>query len=243
MDNYKRYTYGDLEVYHSKSISDEFTYMLLAVKTGSINDSIGKMGLSHFVEHMLFEGTENYTKDDMNNGLSIYGINDLNAFTSNDYIAAHASAYTKNASKLFDVIFELINQPNLPESEVELVKKIVLQEYYMGRDDLSSILFEDYLKELFYENKYTISPIGTENDIKSINIDDIRKYHKKYFNPYQQVLVVRSNLEWKDIKDIISQYYSERSMNKFYRLPKATFKLYGDDVTDKVRNFNQAGLI
>ena len=243
IDNYKEHKIGNLTVYHSNSLSEELTSMSLALRAGSVNDPEGKYGLAHFLEHMLFNGTEKYSKDYIDNELYQYGINNLNAFTSPDWIAVHGTSLTKYSDKLFDVLFELINNPKLSESDIEKERKIIIQEYYSSRDDIGGLLIQDFIKNLFLPNKYKDPAIGYKEDIESITVDDLRLYHKKFFNPYQQILVIRSNLSWNKLESMLKHYYKPISAQIKQFIPNQNFTLKGTDVTVSKQGFNQAGLI
>lgn len=243
IDNYKKHRVGNLTVYHSNSLSDELTSMSLALRAGSVNDPEGKYGLAHFLEHMLFNGTEKYSKDYIDNELYQYGINNLNAFTSPDWIAVHGTSLTKYADRLFDVLFELVNNPRLSESDIEKERKIIIQEYYSSRDDIGGLLIQDFVKNLFYPNKYKDPAIGYKEDIESITIDDLRRYHKKFFNPYQQILIIRSNLSWSELESMLKHYYKPIVTQLKQFVPNQKFILKGTDITVSKQGFNQAGLI
>lgn len=241
LDNYSIYKIGDLTVYLSKSISNEMTSAILAVNAGSINDS--KKGLAHFVEHMLFNGTKKYSKDYINNDLYQFGISDLNAFTSYNWIATCGSSLSKYTYKLIDILFELINNPLFPENYLEKERNIILQEFYSSRDSIGGLLSQEFMNQLYLKNKYSQPVIGFEQDIKNIQMNDILSYHKSFFNPYQQILILRTNLEWKEIKSILLNYYSSINHNLKQFYPNQKFILKGNDSLIKMKKFNQAGLV
>ena len=241
LDNYSIHKLGDLTVYLSKSISNEMTFAILAVNAGSINDS--KKGLAHFVEHMLFNGTEKYSKDYINNDLYQFGISDLNAFTTHNWIATCGSSLSKYTYKLIDILYELINNPVFPEEYLEKERNIILQELYSSRDSIGGLLGQDFIRQLYLKNKYSEPVIGNEKDIKNIQIDDLLNYHQAFFNPYQQILILRTNLEWKEIKSILLNYYSSINHNLKQFYPKQKFILKGKDSSIQIKKFNQTGLI
>ena len=241
LDNYSIHKLGDLTVYLSKSISDEMTFAILATNAGSINDS--KKGLAHFVEHMLFNGTERYSKDYINNELYQFGISDLNAFTTYNWIATYGSSLSKYTHKLIDILFELMNKPLFPEEYLEKERQVIIQEFYSSRDSIGGLLGQDFIKQLYLKNKYSEPIIGNEKDIKNIQLKDLINYHNSFFNPYQQILILRTNLEWKEIKSILLNYYSSINHNLKQFYPNQKFILKGNDSLIHIKKFNQTGLI
>lgn len=241
LDNYSIHKLGDLTIYLSKSISDEMTSAILATNAGSINDS--KKGLAHFVEHMLFNGTESYSKDYINNDLYQFGITDLNAFTSYNWIATCGSSLSKYTHKLIDILFELMNKPRFPEEYLEKERQIITQEFYSSRDSIGGLLSQDFIKQLYLKNKYSEPIIGNEKDIKNIQLEDLINYHQSFFSPYQQVLILRTNIDWKKIKSILLNYYSSVNHNLKQFYPNQKFILKGNDSLIKIKKFNQTGLI
>src|SRR6056297_116486 len=124
------------------------------VKTGSRNETAKQAGITHFLEHMLFKGTESRSSYDIAMSMESVG-GYLNAFTSSEYTCYYSRCLNTQLDKALDVLSDMVLNPSFPEDEVEKEKKVVIEEMKMYRDSP-----DDYLFESFSDNVFKNHPIG-----------------------------------------------------------------------------------
>src|SRR6056297_294182 len=99
-------------------------------KTGSRNETAKQAGITHFLEHMLFKGTESRSSYDIAMSMESVG-GYLNAFTSSEYTCYYSRCLNTQLDKALDVLSDMVLNPSFPEDEVEKEKKVVIEEMKM----------------------------------------------------------------------------------------------------------------
>lgn len=178
-------------------------------KVGSRNEPVGKTGVSHLLEHMMFKGTKKYGPQQFSKTVQKNGGND-NAFTSKDY-----TAYFQNfASDRIDISLELesdrmVNLLVEPK-EVLSERNVVAEERRMRyEDDPQSAVHEQLMAVAFKAHPYRWPVIGWMADIQSINRDDLYNYYRTYYAPNNATIVVVGDFDTdKLLKKIESSFGS-----------------------------------
>ncbi len=185
------------------------------VKTGSIHEEplLGS-GLSHFLEHMLFKGTEKRSGHEFTQAIQETG-GYVNAYTSLDrtvyYINGSSEYITLSLDLLGDAVFNSI----LPDDEFDSERDVILREIDMGLDDpdrlVSRLLFENaYLK-----HPYQYPVIGHEELFKKVSHENLKEYYYRRYIPANTVMVVTGDFCSNDIKPEIEKLFSSYSKDKF----------------------------
>lgn len=162
------------------------------INTGSINENDKNTGISHFLEHLFFKGTQKYPTGTMDKILDSKGAT-VNAATSKDY----THYYIEIPSMYFDLALELhadmLQNPLIPRKELERERPVVIEEISKGKDSASRRAF-DNLYEIIYSNSnhpYKRSVIGKKEVIETITREEILSYFNKFYTPdaYTTVIV------------------------------------------------------
>jgi len=190
------------------------------VPCGSIYESYGTMksknidGLSHFIEHLLFKHTENFTgKEILQEFTRIGGY--YNASTDKDQTIYYVKTLTENYKTAIDLLYDIVVKPVFLKEDIITERKVVLEELAQSKDDFGDVLYEESTYTLLTKNNiYSPSVIGKKSHLQSIRIDDIIKYYKKH---YKDIMVV-INCD-KRFSSSINQYVSM----KFGKNDKVSF--------------------
>jgi len=198
------------------------TRLQTLVLTGSINESDSNNGVSHFLEHLLFKGTDNYGPSEIDKILESYGAI-INAGTSKDYTQYHITLPTKSADIALKMHFDMLFNATLPEDEIgnklkkddEITEEnlmsitrersVVVEEIKMGLDNPMSV-GQKHLFELIYAgHPYSRSIIGSIKNIATITRDEILDYYKKWYSPEYMITVVVSDLDTNDVITLVDK--------------------------------------
>lgn len=226
--------------------------MTLSVKYGSIHTKfkVGKKvyevpnGVAHFLEHIKFNINENSTAHD-----EFYKIGgDANAFTTFKWTSYIVFA-TGNKNENLNLLLDYVYNPYFTKKMINKEKGIIIEEANMSNDDPYSLIFYNNLKAILQKSKYRNIITGEVEDIKKIELDDIKNvydsfYHPKNmfliitgnFNPYEMAKITEENLSKKEFKEYIEPViidetepkkvtveYSETNVNVSY--PKIKYSL------------------
>jgi zinc protease len=175
-------------------------------RVGSRNEALGKTGISHLCEHLMFKGTAKYGPKYFSREVKRVGGAD-NAFTSRDYTAYFETGPKDQLKRWLEMEADRMKGANVDEKNFQLEKKVVLEERRLRtEDDPISFMQESTLAATFQAHPYQWPVIGWFHDIDSISLEDYRSYYHSYYQPNNCTLVVVGDIEpqeaLKEIKDV-----------------------------------------
>ncbi len=168
-------------------------------KVGSRNEVMGKTGIAHMLEHMNFKSTKKLKAGEFDKEVKgMGGVN--NASTSFDYTHYYIKSSTKNMKKSIELFAELMQNLKLKDKEFQPERNVVMEERRWRTDNnpLGYLYFRLFNNAYIY-HPYHWTPIGFINDIKTWTIDDIREFHKTYYQPQNAILMVTGDVEPKKV--------------------------------------------
>ncbi len=164
-------------------------------KVGSRNEVMGKTGIAHMLEHMNFKSTKNLNAGEFDKEVkSIGGVN--NASTSFDYTHYYIKSSTQNLGKSIELYAELMQNLNLKDKEFQPERDVVAEErrWRTENSPLGYLYFAMFNNAYVY-HPYHWTPIGFMNDIQTWTIEDIKKFHKTYYQPNNAILMVTGDVD------------------------------------------------
>jgi len=190
-------------------------------KVGSRNEVMGKTGIAHMLEHMNFKSTKNLPAGEFDKQVkSIGGVN--NASTSFDYTHYYIKSSTDNLKKSINLYAELMQNLNLKDEEFQPERDVVTEERRWRTDNnpLGFLYFKLFNNAYVY-HPYHWTPIGFMNDIRTWTIDDIREFHKTYYQPNNAILIVTGDVEPKEVFKRAKKAFGE--IKNHGEIPKVKF--------------------
>lgn len=180
------------------------------VKTGSINETDANSGVSHFLEHLFFKGTKKHPAGEFDRILESKGAI-INAGTSKDF----THYYITLPSEYFDTALELhadmLTNPQLPRKELEMERKVVLEEISKDKNSPAKKVYENLNKLLYTNHPYKREVIGSADVISKISREEILDYFNKFYTPSNMVTLVIGDVNAEDaIKKVSSAFESEQ---------------------------------
>lgn len=194
---------------HFRSVSVGFW-----VGSGSQYETPDEAGLSHFLEHMVFKGTEKRTTRQIAEEMDKVG-GQLNAFTSKECTCFYAKVVDEHLPLAMDVLSDLVTAPIFDPTELEKEKGVVIEEINMSADDP-----EDSVHELLMLANYGDQPVarpilGTEEKIAAYSSEDLRAYWKKMYRPQNTVLALAGNYDWNAVVALAEKLLDKWSPDAF----------------------------
>ncbi|MDD3506461.1 MAG: pitrilysin family protein [Sulfurimonas sp.] len=183
-------------------------------KVGSRNEVMGKTGIAHMLEHMNFKSTKNLNAGEFDKEVkSIGGIN--NASTSFDYTHYYIKSSTKNLDKSLELYAELMQNLNLKDKEFQPERDVVAEErrWRTENSPLGYLYFAMFNNAYVY-HPYHWTPIGFMNDIQTWTLQDIKDFHKTYYQPNNAILMVTGDVDAKEV--------FKRAKNRFEHIKNTT---------------------
>lgn len=172
-------------------------------------------GLAHFIEHMLFKGTQRRSSKKISNDIDYYG-GLLNAFTSHDHTCYHVKMPYNHILEGLDVIADLLTGSLFSEHDIEKEKLVIRDEIKMYEDSPEDYLYEELMKRTYSNQGVGRSVLGTIESIAEISRKDILDFFSKYYIPNNAVLVMSGNFVLEDIVDKLESIFSKWEPRDFY---------------------------
>jgi zinc protease len=181
--------------------------MYLFWKVGSRNEVPGITGISHFFEHMMFNGSKKYGPKMFDRTMEAAG-GANNAYTSED-LTVYTDWFPANALEtMFDLEADRIEHLDINPEMVESERGVVASERTTGLENSNWRTLQEELKGVaFTAHTYGWPVIGYESDIAAWTLDDLVQYHKTYYAPNNAIVVVAGDVKFDEVKRLATQYF------------------------------------
>ncbi len=178
-------------------------------KVGSGNEVMGKSGIAHMLEHLNFKSTKNLKSGEFDTIVKkMGGVN--NASTGFDSTQYYIKSSSDRLSKSLELFSELMQNLNLTDEEFQPERDVVLEERRWRTDNSPmGYLYFRLFNNMFLYHSYHWTPIGFIDDIKNWSIDDIRNFHKTYYQPKNAIIVVAGDIKAQTIFDETTKYFAD----------------------------------
>ncbi|WLR43497.1 pitrilysin family protein [Bacillus carboniphilus] len=192
------------------------------IGTGSRNEDRQNNGISHFLEHMFFKGTENRNARDIAESFDRIG-GQVNAFTSKEYTCFYAKVLDDHASFALEVLADMFFHSSFDEGEMEKEKNVVLEEIKMYEDTPDDIVHDLLSRASYGEHPLGFPILGTDKTLASFSGEMLRDYMKKTYTPDNIVISVAGNIKDSFIKEVEEYFGSYQTGFKREEFNKPVF--------------------
>ncbi len=177
------------------------------VEAGTRDESPEKNGIAHFLEHMVFKGTENRNAFEIADALESLGGN-LNAFTSKELTSYYAHVLDEHVGVAMDVLSDLILHPLFDPADIEKEKSVVIEEIRDMEDTPDDLIFEYFFHDLFHPHALSLSTLGKKDIVRSFSRDDLWQFLQSQYTANRILIAAAGNVEHQEIVDLAERYFS-----------------------------------
>lgn len=193
-----------LTLVHRPDFSSEVVSVQVWVKTGSIHeDQLIGSGLSHYLEHMLFKGTERRDGKSISREVHSMG-GSINAYTTFDRTVYYIDGPSSAFERIADVLSDIVLHSTLPEDEVERERDVILREIDMGLDDADRQLMQALFRTAFQRHPYREPVIGHRELFEKVRPAELKAYYKSRYVPNNMVVTVVGAVEPAECSQVIT---------------------------------------
>jgi predicted Zn-dependent peptidase len=180
------------------------------IDTGSRDELENEAGASHFLEHLLFKGSEEYSARMIAETFDAIGA-ESNAFTSKDNTCFWARLLDADLATGVDLLAEMLQRPAFRAHEIESERQVVIEEINMNDDDPSDVAFEEFSQVLFAGHPLEGPVLGTRASIKGMSKDDLSSYWSKRYGSSSTVVAMAGSVQHDGAVDLIAKHFGEWS--------------------------------
>lgn len=190
----------------------ESIVMAIQVNTGANNEYDSNRGISHFTEHMLFEGTKKRTAYDISSSIEKVG-GEINAFTSHDRTVYYSVIPKKHFCIALSILSDIIQNPKFDVKAIEKERKVIIDEVNLTLDDQKFYQFIFFLSHLYKKHPIRHPLYGYKETINSITKEDILDYYNKHYTANNIIIAIIGNIkdETKKINAAFSKLKAKKS--------------------------------
>ncbi len=177
------------------------------IKNGSVNENDKTNGISHFIEHLLFKGTNKRTSKDIAEEMDNIG-GQLNAFTSKEYTCYYARVLDSHIDTAIDVLTDMFFCSKFDSIEIEKEAKVILEEISMYEDSPDDLVFTNLQKNVWKNSPLGYSVLGSKENVSSFKREDFIDYMKNKYTGENTVIAIAGNFDKEKIVNAIKDKFS-----------------------------------
>lgn len=217
-----------LHVILHKDNSTPIVAVSIMYHVGSKNEKVGRTGMAHFFEHLLFEGSENIDRGEFDKYIENAG-GVLNANTSQDRTYYYEVLPSNQLELGLWLESERLLHSKVETKGIETQREVVKEEKRQRNDNTPyGSIMEESFKRAYTDHPYQWTPIGSMEDLNAATEQDFKDFYKTYYVPNNAVLSIAGDFEIAEAKKMIAKYFAG--------IPKGTKEMYTPKVGDNTMN-------
>ncbi len=172
------------------------------VKTGARDEATPLMGVSHFLEHMMFKGTQDLTADDINRGFDAIGATN-NAYTSAEITCFYAHTLPETLPQGLDLLSRMM-RPALRQADFDTEKGVILEEIAMYKDNPFWVLYEASIERHFGAHPMAHRVLGTNESITALQRDSMAEYFNTRYSADNTIVALAGKIDFEKACDQVA---------------------------------------
>ena len=178
------------------------------MRVGSMMETPAENGLSHFLEHMVFKGTEKRSTRDIAEEMDAVG-GQMNAFTGKDCTCFYAKVIDEDLPLAVDILSDMTLHASLDETEFNKERGVILEEISMEEDSPEDVVHELLSRIQFGDQAAGMPILGPVEQIAAYTRDDLANYRARHYHPENCVVALAGNYDPEQVLALMQQYFGE----------------------------------
>jgi predicted Zn-dependent peptidase len=175
------------------------------VGVGSRDEHDGELGASHFLEHLVFKGTEDRSAAQIAHAVESIG-GDMNAFTAQEMTAFYVRVPDEQLDLALDILADVVWAPALRTDDVDVERRVILEELGMRDDAPDDLVHELFASAMFPDHPLGREVLGTRHSIAEMTRDSIGRFHHRHYRPPSIVVAAAGNLTHDRVVDRLARH-------------------------------------
>ncbi|MCA1223123.1 M16 family metallopeptidase, partial [Streptomyces sp. 8L] len=164
------------------------------VQAGSRDETPALGGATHYLEHLLFKGTERRSALDISSAIDAVG-GEMNAFTAKEYTCYYARVLDTDLPLAVDIVCDMLTGSLIEAEDVEAERGVILEEIAMTDDDPGDIVHDAFAHTMFGDSPLGRPVLGTVETVEALDRDRITRYYKKHYDPRHLIVAAAGNVD------------------------------------------------
>ena len=182
------------------------TYCGMIINAGSRDEEEHEFGMAHFIEHLLFKGTEKRRSRHIINRLEDVG-GELNAYTAKEETVVFASVLNEYAERAVELIADVVMHSVFPPKEIEKEVEVILDEIQSYNDTPAELIYDDFEEVLFDNHALGHNILGSPELLARFTKSDALRFVEKHYRPEEMVFFAFGNIDFKQLIRWANKYF------------------------------------
>lgn len=177
------------------------------LRVGAADDPLGKSGLAHYLEHLMFKGTPTVPSGEFSRTIERLGGN-LNAFTSQDFTGYYVDIAKEHLETVMKLEADRFQHLSVPLSEYQKEREVIIEERRSRIDNSPAARLNEQANAVqFQHHPYRIPIIGWMHEMQALELSDAEAFYKEYYHPGNMVLVIAGDVNFDEVMPLAEHYY------------------------------------
>ncbi len=178
------------------------------LRSGSRREPAEINGISHFIEHMVFKGTQRRTAEDIAREIDRLG-GMLDAFTSKEMVCFNTRVLDEHLPKAFDVLADIVLEPKFAADDIAREQSVVLEEIRMTQDNPEDLVHELFTQNFWRPHALGKPILGTPETVSALTRDTLQSWFQKCYAPNRLVITAAGHLTHQQLVDLVSERFAK----------------------------------
>lgn len=180
----------------------------IGIKVGALNEELSEKGISHYIEHMIFKGTNNRTFQKLNDDLESLG-GEYNAYTDYSQTVYSISCLEEELKSAIELLSDMLINSIFPKEEVEKERGVILAELRSSKDSVEDLSFKRINEFAFSKSALRYDVAGLDENVKSFTREQLCSYYNKYYIPNNSLITMVSSLPHDEAFEEIAKHFDK----------------------------------
>ena len=196
-----------LRIIHEPTLS-KVAYCGFAIDAGTRDEAENEQGMAHFVEHLIFKGTEKRKAWHILNRMENVG-GDLNAYTNKEETVVYATFLKEHLERALELLGDIVFHSTFPQHEIEKETEVIVDEIQSYEDTPSELIFDDFEDMIFRNHPLGRNILGKPELLRSFRTEDVLSFTRRFYQPGNMVFFVQGQYDFKKIIRLVEKYLSD----------------------------------
>ncbi len=178
------------------------------IGTGSAMENESNNGVSHYLEHMFFKGTEHYSAKEIAQQIEDLG-GQLNAMTAKEYTCFYDKVLSEDIEQAIDTLAEMLLHSKFDKKDLELERKVILEEINMSEDTPEDLIHDVVAEAIWQEHPLGRPIAGTADSLSKISRQDLISYYERQYHPKNAVISVVGKFDEKHLLNLLEEKFGQ----------------------------------
>ena len=210
--NYHTHTLSNgLRIIHAPNQS-AVAYCGFAIDAGTRDEAENEQGMAHFVEHLLFKGTQKRHAWHILNRMEHVG-GDLNAYTNKEETVVYSAFLAEHFPRAVELLADIVFHSTFPQTEIDKEVEVIIDEIQSYEDSPCELIFDDFEELIFPRHPLGRNILGKPDLLRQFKSEDALRFTNRYYQPNNMIFFVQGNVEFKRVVRLVEKATADLSSN------------------------------